>query len=133
MKEIYNFIKGDIIVRVSPSESYGTYKDDFGNIKERRDRSYMGQKLIFVGIANGQIYLKRTEQTEINLFGDKLIDLDVDMWYNGWDYYIDPNSLLDDNFLIIDETTIEQQLKEAIETENYTLASKLQLLINKKI
>ena len=69
MKTIYDFNKGDEIVRVVPAKEYSTGV---------RDRSYMGEKLIFVGIANGQIYFKRTDSFSISIFGDKLLNLSLD-------------------------------------------------------
>ena len=71
MKSIYEFKKGDIVTRVAPAKSLG--KSLF-NPEGQGDRSYQGDKLIFVGIANGCIYLKRTDILELRIFGNKLID-----------------------------------------------------------
>ena len=130
MKSIYGFKKGDIVTRVAPAKSLG--KSLF-NPEGTGDRSYQGEKLIFVGIANGCIYLKRTNSLELQIFGDKMIDLELDIFSDGWDYYIDPNSLLED----VDETTFvsTEGLKEAIQIaiskENYEAADKLQKTLNK--
>ena len=52
MKSIYEFKKGDIITRVSPAKSLGR---SIFNPEGVGDRSYQGDKLIFVGVANGCI------------------------------------------------------------------------------
>jgi hypothetical protein len=129
-KSIYEFKKGDIITRVSPSKSMGI---SILNPEGVGDRSYQGEKLIFIGIANGCIYLKRTNELELKIFGDKLMDLELDIFSEGWDYYIDPNSLLED----ADETTfvstdgIKEAIQIAISKENYEAADKLQKTLNK--
>jgi hypothetical protein len=117
MKTIYEFKKGDEIVRVQPSKQFG-------------DRSYMGEKLIYIGIENGQIYCKRTNELELAIFGDKLIDLDVDLWDSGWDLFIDPKKLLEGFEPKMDASTIEEQIKKAIKNEDYELAEKLKLKLS---
>ena len=72
--------KGTHITRVQPAKPY---KQD-----GQGDRSYMGDKLLFKEIANGQIYLARTG-TEKKIFGNELIDLPVDLWSDGWVEFID--------------------------------------------
>lgn len=84
MKTIYDFKKGDEIVRVQSAKPYST---------GLRDRSYMGEKLIFIGIANGQIYCQRTDALSLKIFGDKTLGLSLDLWDEGWDLFIDPKTL----------------------------------------
>ena len=119
MKTIYEFKKGDEIVRVEnakPIQGNGI-----------RDRSYVGEKMIFAGIANGVIYLKPTTMISTFLAGkEKLMDLPLDNWDEGWDYWVDPNTLLDN---ILDEKQINIKLSEAIEEENYELADKLKKML----
>ena len=119
MKTIYEFKKGDEIVRVEnakPIQGNGI-----------RDRSYVGEKMIFVGIANGVIYLKPTEGITLFLVGKgKLMDLPLDTWDEGWDYWVDPENLLDN---ILDNKQIKSKLAEAIALENYELADKLQKML----
>jgi hypothetical protein len=127
MKSIYGFKKGDEIVRVQPAKPYsavriGLFGQEEGGV---RDRSYMGEKLIFVGIANGQIYLQRTDSFSLRMFGDKLLNLALDIWDEGWDFFVDPQKLLDGFEPKIDKKFIEDKLKEAIEKEDYELAEKL--------
>ena len=77
MKTIYDFKKGDEIVRVQPAKPYsGVRINLFGeNEGGVRDRSYMGVKLIFVGILNGQIYCQVTDKLTLTILGDKLLNL----------------------------------------------------------
>jgi hypothetical protein len=96
--------------------------------REVRDRSYLGEKLIFVGIANGQIYLKRTDYLSLQLFGDKLVDLPLDLWDDGWDIWVDPVELLDN---IISSETLLEKLDKALKDEDYELADKIKKLLNK--
>lgn len=129
MGTIYNFKRGDEIVRVSPAKEYAPREmTPFGPRGGRRDRSYMGEKLIFVGIANGQIYLKRTNPMKISIFGDKLIDLDLDKWDEGWEYWFDPEKLILGEKCIqsVDLDNLKTRLQNAIDAEDYILAEKLQ-------
>jgi hypothetical protein len=126
MKTIYEFKKGDEITRIAPSKPFGEKRMSiFGETGGVRCRSYMGDKLIFVGIANGQIYCKRTDKLDLEIFGDKLISLPVDVYDDSWDYYIDPKILLEGYEHVIDKTPIEEQIKKAIENEDYELAERL--------
>jgi len=118
MKTIYEFKKGDEVVRIVPSKPINTI----------RDRSYMGNKMIFVGIANGQIYLKSSNQLEIRLLGDSLINLSLDIWDDGWDTWVDPLTLLDNE---IDPIHIEDKLFDALTEEDYELAEKLKDILTK--
>ncbi len=119
MKTIYEVKKVDEIVRVENAKPISN-----GGI---RDRSYVGEKMIFAGIANGVIYLKPTTIISTFLAGkEKLMDLPLDTWDEGWDYWIDPNTLLDN---ILDEKQIKSKLSEALDEENYELADKLQKML----
>lgn len=125
MKNIYEFEKGDDIVRIQAAKPYSD-----GGIC---DRSYMGEKLIFVGILNGQIYLQRTDSLSLAIFGDKLLDLELDLWCDGWDLYVDPIKLLHGIESKLDDNIINEQILTAISEENYELAERLNnILKNKK-
>ena len=128
-KSIYEFKKGDIITRVSPSKSMGI---SILNPEGVGDRSYQGEKLIFIGIANGCIYLKRTNELELKIFGDKLMDLELDIFSEGWDYYIDPNSLLEDadETIFVSTDGLQEAIDKAVAEENYEAADKLQKTLN---
>ena len=119
MKTIYEFKKGDEIVRVENAKPVS-----IGGI---RDRSYVGEKMIFVGVANGVIYIKPTTNMSIFLEGkNQLMDLPLDTWDEGWDYWVDPESLLNN---ILDKRQIKSKLAVAIAEENYELADKLQKML----
>jgi hypothetical protein len=130
-KTIYGFKKGDNITRIEPAKQCGT--TIFGT-PGCRDRSYIGDRLIFVGIANGCVYLKRTDIVEQKIFGSRLIDLELDIFSEGWDYYIDPNKLLEDldESIIMSKEQILDQISKAIVDENYELAAKLKKQLKKK-
>tara|TARA_R110000824_G_scaffold33981_4_gene108506 strand:+ start:3532 stop:3936 length:405 start_codon:yes stop_codon:yes gene_type:complete len=124
MKSIYEFKKGDRIVRVEPAKTVGK---NMLSPEGVRDRSFIGDKMILAGVANGCIYLKRTDKIEIKIFGDKLLDLPLDIFDEGWDYYIDPDKLLED----VNETIhgsqhhLKKALDRAVSEENYEMAEKL--------
>lgn len=133
MKTIYEFNKGDEIVRVQPAKPYSpTRMGFFGEEGGVRDRSYIGNKMVFVGIANGKIYLKRLDDFSLKIFGDKLLELDLDIFDEGWDFYVDPKTLVEGFETIIDKITIEEQIEKAVEEENYELAEKLRLKLKNK-
>ena len=125
MKNIYDFKKGDEIVRVVPSRII-SYSDM--HPEGSRDRSYIGSKLIFVGIANGCIYLQRTG-VEAKMFPDQLVELPLDLFDEGWDCYVDPQSLVDD---IIPLEALERALTLALEKEDYEAAENLRKRIETK-
>ena len=134
MKSIYEFKKGDNIVRITPAKPCG---GGMFTPEGVRDRSYIGERMIFAGIANGCVYLRRTNKFERKMFGDKLVDLPLDIWNGGWDYYVDPNKLLEDinNETIVigdNEALLKAALHKAIEEENYESAEKLKKILDSK-
>ena len=118
MKTIYEFKQGDEVVRVEAAKSLTNV---FGK-ESVRDRSYVGEKFIFHGIANGVIYLKPTNKSTIFLSDNKLIDLKLDIWDEGWEYWVDPISITKNH---IPKYIIEEQINKAIDSENYELADRL--------
>jgi len=137
MKTVYKFKKGDEVVRIIPAKSLGDMIGLMGETIERGgDRSYMGEKLIFQGIANGQAYFKRTTEFELKMFGDKLLSLSLDIWDEGWAMWVNPETAFENGDTIVKSKTvskkdIEKQLKEAIRVEDYELADKLQSKLDK--
>jgi len=85
--------------------------------------------MIFKGIANGHIYLKRMEEFQKRLFGDKLLNLPLDMWDQGWGIWVDPETLDGVN---LNKEDIEDLIKEAILGEDYELAARLKNMKNNK-
>jgi len=133
-KNIYNFKRGDKITRIQPSKPTMKMGDD-----EFVDRSYIGSPFIFIGIANGCIYLKRIipdhmkeVMSMFSLFGDSsfdpMINLELELFENGWDFYIDPNTLGEE----INETSLmklEKQKRNALEKEDYKEVDRIDKLI----
>ena len=77
--EINKFKKGDIITRVQASKGNG-------------DRSYMGDRLEFVGTEKGLIVLI-AEDRILYQGGHGILKLRTDWWSEGWDYF--PKSLFE--------------------------------------
>jgi len=129
-KNIYEFDKNDVVVRVEPSRIIGY---SIINPDGTRDRSYIGEKLIFVGVTNGCIYLKRTDEVQVKVFGDKLVELPLDLFSDGWNYYQSPSSLLesDDNIIVSDEE-LRKQIELAVADENYEKADRLSKKLKNK-
>ena len=122
MKTIYEFEKGDSIVRIVPAKEVGVRPDS-----KIRDRSYLGQKMIFAGIANGMLYLCRTKELDIKIFGD-LLSLPLDLWDEGWDHWKDPKDLM---YNAIDPEHLLDKIENAVKIENYELANKLNKILKK--
>jgi hypothetical protein len=129
---ISNFKKGDIITRTEPSEAiFGGGVNALGiEIPQTGDRSYMGNKLKFVGIANNHLYFTYLDETDVALFGkDKIRGLALDAWSEGWDFYVNPESLLEESTPIVslNKEQLEIQLQKAIDKEDYELAEQIQI------
>ena len=129
-KTIFEFDKGNEVVRVEPSTILGY---SMQNPDGLRDRSYIGEKLILIGIVNGCIYLKRTNEVDIKIFGDKMIELPLDIFSEGWDHYYNPELLLEDEDekIIVSTDGLQEAIDKAVAEENYEAASKLKKLLNK--
>jgi hypothetical protein len=143
-KSIYDFKNGDIITRIEPVE----YKEDsiFGKLK---DPMYVGTKFIFLGIANGCLYLQRGDIDKTSIFASifgLVLKLDIYTWEKGWDFYKEPVflkdlsinknridedeiplSVNDDElksiFLEESEKEIQKSIDKAIKKEDYTKAA----------
>lgn len=125
MRSVYDFNKGDEVVRIEPSKTIGA-SEMFS--EGHRDRSYIGEKLIFIGIANGCAYFSRTG-IKAKIYGDELLDLPLDIYDEGWDYYVDPQTLVDN---VIPLHSLERALELALEKEDYEAAANIQKRINSK-
>lgn len=138
----YEFKKGDKITRIKPSKPIKVFGEE-----EVEDRGYIGSELIFVGIANGCVYVQKPEPKfnfdDLDMPGfDELfktimganiglIHLPLDVWDEGWSYYIDPFSL-DTNIenMTIKETmgltkstkALLKEYQECIDSENFERA-----------
>ena len=95
MSSINIFKKGDRIVRTE--RSHGD------------DGSYMGEEMIFLGLLNNRIYTIFTKKT---IFTNLKHDFSITEWKDGWEYYDNPDALIDDDFLDnIDIDIIERYLR----------------------
>jgi hypothetical protein len=83
MAHINEFQPGDIITRIAPS-------------KGNSDRSYWGDPLFYLGIANREVIVMRLT----GYFKGKRCELPLDWWDEGWDYYTHPMSLLNNELLL---------------------------------
>ena len=147
---IYDFKKGDIITRIEPSKPIPGLEMD-----EIRDRAYIGVAMKFLGVANGCVYVERHERgsnsefedmPEIGRFfkammggGTGPINLPVDMWDEGWSYYIDPYEIgKEDNKKVFkdildgaNKIQLKKELKEALEDEDYEKAEQIKKRLKK--
>lgn len=119
---IYNFNPGDIVTRVEPAKLNNSFVNGF-------DCSYVGEKLVFVGIANGCAYFEATDPFSLVLQKNKLIDLPIHRFENGWAHYIDPITLINSKriskYKSMSDTALLNRLDEAIEAEDYEEASRI--------
>lgn len=133
-KTIHEFKPGDILTRVQPAMvvSQGTF---FGG-GVSYDSSYVGEKLVFVGIANGCAYFEPTEEFSITLQRGELISLRLHKFEEGWAHYIDPRTLVDakpmSKYASMSDTSLVAELDNAIADENYEEASRIQHEIDKR-
>jgi len=137
---IHSFKVGDLITRIEPSKPIPGY------VEETRDRMYIGSPMKFLGVANGCVNLERYEKEEnednIPSFGSFIkmvtgisgpITLPIDIWDDGWSYYVDPYSLGDkssDKYQkslndVSDQRTLQKELKIALKNEEYEKAEKI--------
>lgn len=79
---IRNFSPGDRIIRVDPAKPYCTGV---------RDRSYMDEKLFFIGIQNGNIHFQRTDDFALMALGDIIYSLPLNLWDEGWETFVRRN------------------------------------------
>jgi len=131
-KSIYDFNPGDIITRIKPAAMIGN--SEFIPIKY--DCSYIGEKLIFVGIANGCIYLEPTDSFSYLLEEGKPIGAKLHRFEEGWAHYIDPVTLVNakpkSKYESMSDTSLVGKLDEAIEVENYEEASRIKHELDKR-
>ena len=90
---IYEFEPGDIITRMLPSKPISVIADE-----TVVDRNYIGEELLFVGIANGCVNVEpahpKTHDILRVIMSSPLINLPLDAYDEGWSYYVDPYSIL---------------------------------------
>ncbi|MEK6828550.1 MAG: hypothetical protein AABY15_00255 [Nanoarchaeota archaeon] len=132
-KLIYDFIPGDIVTRIEPTFSI-TQGMFIGGMDY--DSSYIGEKLIFVGIANGCAYFEATNSFTLLLEKGKLISLELHKFEHGWAHYIDPITLLNakpmSRYSSMSDESLVQKLDVAIAEEDYEEASRIKHEIDKR-
>jgi hypothetical protein len=121
---IQEFKKGDIIVRVEPAKDIESSHDMFGNLRVNQtgDRSYIGDKMTYLGSANGCAYFDVDKL-------DKRRSLRLDIFSEGWEHWVDiesideaPNSIISYN--------LKKELKKALKEENFELLSELKKIFD---
>jgi hypothetical protein len=63
------------------------------------------------------------------IFGkDKIFNLPLDVFEEGWDYFVDPKTFLEDNQPIqnLSKEQLQSQLQKALSEENYEKASDIE-------
>lgn len=133
---VFDFKKGDIITRIKPSKT-------IPGLEDIKDRAFIGQRLRFLGIANGCVYVEIAENDDLDdetpgigrffkLLSEKAgpVNLPLDIWEDGWSYYIDPYSIGDDDSNIMSEKELTKGIESAIEKEDYKLAEQLKKKLN---
>jgi len=147
---ISNFEIGDTIVRIHPSLSIDGGPD-------RRDRSYIGKPMKFLGVANGCIYVEKIKEDDhvdsgvpdmfnlaemLRMFTGEAgpISLPLDLWSEGWSTYIDPYNIgsapsrrqsFDEELGGKSLKTLKTMYEKAIETEDYLKAERIKRVIDK--
>lgn len=110
-KNINCFIEGDIITRIesivkTTDLPFVDYHNSNSEIKIDiipYDNSYRGEPLKFLLIANNMIYLHPMSSEEYYLSQEDenyMISLPLEIYENGWDYYVNPKEMLKINFNI---------------------------------
>lgn len=113
---ISEFKKGDNVVRTEASAGC-------------EDRSYMGEKLTFVGIANGCAYFDRAEDSLMSkITGTTRTDLRLDWWSEGWEYWQDIENLEESNGAI--KYNLKQEIDRAVANEDYDLIAELKVIFD---
>ncbi len=132
-RSIYDFTPGDIVTRVEPSAIIN--KNMFmGGLDY--DESYIGEKLVFVGIANGCAYFEATDKFTFLVEKGELISLEIHRFEHGWAHYIDPSTILSakprSKYESMSNTALIVSLDEAIAIENYEEASRIKHEIDRR-
>ena len=135
-RSIHDFKPGDIVTRVEPVVTVNSGGMFMLGSPVTEDGSYIGEKLIFLGIANGCAFFEPTDAFTKQLEGDKPISLKLYKYENGWAHYIDPLTLVDSKpkskYESLSDTSLISKREEAIGKEDYEEASRIQHEIDKR-
>lgn len=130
---IENFKRGDIIVRVEPAASLGIGMDFLTGqpMELGGDRSYIGERVEYIGTANGVIYVKPNRREWLHT---DFIELPLDVWSEGWEKWTDPNDLMNDEVMSMNKmfsiADLQERLVQCIDIEEYKEAEKLRVAID---
>jgi hypothetical protein len=132
-RSIYDFNPGDIITRIEPSARINQSMF-MGGLDY--DDSYIGEKLVFVGIANGCAYFEATNRFTFLIEKGELISLELHKFEHGWAHYIDPATILSakprSKYESMSDTALVASLDDAIAVEDYEEASRIKHEIDKR-
>ena len=113
---INDITKGQIITRTELRCYYNVQTG--GNHVDDR---YIGDRLTYHGLANGMIILTKNDGAGNSI----LITIPIHDWAEGWEYYIDPMSLVEGSMNMIKEN-LHTRLTCALAEENYEEARRIQ-------
>jgi hypothetical protein len=132
---IRDFVKGDIITRVEPSAVLSKEFHPLTGelLKANRDRSYIGDKLTFFGIANGKAYFERHREFEVQLLGKEL-SLRLDAYSEGWERWVDPSTIYENGGTVeagkkYSKSELNGMLNDALSSENFEEATRIRDLL----
>ena len=144
-QSIYDFVKGDLITRVIPSKPIEIFGEE-----TIVDRNFIGEPLVFLGIANGCVYVEKDEMRPSKMESGRIsdggpaflkmmfgtggpINLPLDAYDEVWSHYIDPYNIGSDGNHEFEETleTLKKKLKLALSKEDYETADKIKAKIAK--
>ncbi len=94
-----------------------------------RDGSFIGERMIFKGMANGVIYVEHADESEPIFFG-KTTKLRPDDWSEGWEVWIDPTALTNDTSKI-SKQELKRLMKQAEQKEDFEAAGRYKKLLSK--
>lgn len=146
---IFEFTKGDLITRMTPSKPIEIFGDE-----TVVDRQYIGEPLVFLGVANGCVYVEHEDKPRSSRRGrmdgnegpmgflNQLmgrtgpINLPLDAYDEGWALYIDPYTIGEKQEERNDNVTeslesLQRKLSIALKKEEYEKAEKLKAKIKK--
>jgi hypothetical protein len=138
MATIYEFKRGDVITRTGRAVST-TFKYDFLTgelIQVPGCARFIGDKLLFRGVANGCIYFQVIEGiNDLNIIPTDLMYLIDEDYSDDWAYYIDPLTLANNEEIDLEnlsDSQLDEQISKAIKEEDYEKVEKLKKKRNKK-
>lgn len=124
---ISEFKKGDIVVRTETSDPIGGERRCLITgqvIQPIRDRSYMGEAMTLVSVANGMCYLDRVKE---DILGQR-VELSLYFFSNGWEYFQDPDSAGVNRVSVSDGNSVVDVIffiKNAMQSEDYETLAKI--------